>query len=200
MSAFRQAELLEAQTISALDNHIVFCPLCPLADLQARPLNCQALQAAYTLGIALGLHFLWVGHFPVTLSYVYLLAIMFKNNLTCLRWEFLTAHAPQFINIVDIWRQELQLQALYQRHLLLSALTTYFGQTVCPTGFVSHIIFLFHFNYRMLHTWKNYQMLWMSGIFLNCQCLVANHHSDTLKYPAFARVLHSPAVTLTCSM
>ena len=157
------------------DNTNTWQPHCILSIAPAGQLAGKATELPgsaghilYTLGIALGLHFLWVGHFPVTFSYVYLLAIMFKGHLACLRWEFLTAHGHQFINVVDIWRQKLQLWALYQWHLLLSALTTYFGQTVHPTGSVSHITFLFCFNYRVLHTWKNYQMLQMSGIFLNC--------------------------------
>lgn len=194
------AELLEVQTTPTLDDRVAFRPLRSLADVQGRPPNLQAQQAAYTLGVALGLHFLWVGHFPIAFSYTYLLAIMFKGNLACLRREFLTVHVPQFVDIMDIWRQEPQLRAPYQRHLLLSALTTYFGQTVRPAGSASYITFLFHFTYRVLHAWKNNQMLRMSGIFFNCRCLVAKFHSGTPKYPAFARVSGLPAVTLTCSM
>jgi hypothetical protein len=98
------AELLEVQTTPTLDDRVAFCPLCPLADVRWRPPSLQAQQAAYTLGVALGLHFLWVGHFPVTFSYTYILAIMFKGNLACLQREFLTVHAPQFVEIIDIWR------------------------------------------------------------------------------------------------
>lgn len=92
--------------------------------------NREDQESAFILGAALALHLLWVGHLPLSFSRAYLLGILYEGDLRCLTREFLQVHAPQLVNVIEIWRKPPSSRSPDKRAILSTEFINYFGLAV----------------------------------------------------------------------